>query len=178
MDARGNQKYCDALLDEQSWLHHAEGLLELAEALEPIVDAAWASRRRWAHAKGSLPFPSGSDAPIAGQLMLFSFVIENLLKASLVRDKKTEYALQLKTKPVLPRELKEHDLVKLVIKAKEAAKVKAEVDHDQEELLRRLVRRAVWSARYPVPASAEGMPGLQRFRDGKLGLPRMRGHSG
>jgi hypothetical protein len=169
MDARVYERYCDAVLDEQSWLYHTAGLLEFAQALQPIVDAAWASRSRWARARDSQPFPANSDAPIANQMLVFSFAIENLLKASLVRDKKTEYARQLKSKPVLPRELKEHDLVKLVIKAKEAAKVRADLGDDQEELFRRLTRRAIWSARYPVAVSAESMPGLQKFRDGELG---------
>ncbi len=169
LDACVRQNYCKALLDEANWLRHTEGLLESAEALQPIVDAAWASRSRWASAKESLPFPAEDDAPIAIQMMLFSFAIENLLKASLVSHKKAEFEHQLKTRPALPKELKEHDLVKLVVQVKEAAKDPTELGDDDEELLRRLTRRAVWSARYPVPTKCERMPGLQKFRDGELG---------
>ncbi len=169
LNVRERQNYCEALLDEGNWLRHAEGLLESADALQPVVDAAWASRSRWASAKGRLPFPSEADAPIAIQMMLFSFAIENLLKASLVSHKKAEYEHQLKAHPVLPPELKQHDLVKLAIKAKEVAKAAAQLGTDDEELLRRLTRRAEWSARYPVPARCEHMPGLQKFRDGEFG---------
>ena len=169
LNAHERQIYSEALLDEANWLRHMEGLLEAANALQPRVDAAWSSRSRWASAKGTLPFPSEADAPIAIQMMLYSFAIENLLKASLVSNKKVEYEHQLKANPVLPRELLTHNLVELAIKAKGASKVTAELGDDDEELLRRLTRRAEWYARYPVPARYEHMPGLQKFRDGKLG---------
>ncbi len=168
-NARARQNYCDALLDKANWLCLTEGLLEAAGALQPMVDAAWSSRSRWASGKESVSFPSEADAPIAIQMMLYSFAIENLLKASLVSHRKVEYEHQLKEHSVLPRELKEHDLVKLAIKAKEAAKATAELADEDEELLRRLTRRAVWSARYPVPTRYEHMAGLQKFRDGELG---------
>jgi len=118
LNVRERQNYCEALLDEANWLRHAEGVLESADALQPVVDAAWASRSSWASAKGCLPFPSEADASIAIQMLLFSFAIENLLKASLVSHRKAEYEHQLKAHPVLPPELKQHDLVKLAIKAR------------------------------------------------------------
>ena len=173
-NALARQNYCEALLDEANWLRHAEGLLEAAGALQPMVDTAWSSRSRWASVKKSVPFPSEADAPIAIQMMLYSFAIENLLKASLVSHKKVEYEHQLKERSVLPNELKEHDLDKLAIKAKEAARAAAELDDEDEELLRRLTRRAVWSARLPrtcAPRTHTGVAKVSRRRAG-LDQPR------
>src|SRR5271167_2898478 len=136
LDTHERQIYCESLLDEANWLRHMEGLLEAANALQPLVDAAWSSRSRWASAKGTLPFPSEAGAPIAIQMMLYSFAIENLLKASLVSNRKVEYEHQLKANPVLPRELLPHAPFELAIRAKGASKVTEELGDEEKELLR------------------------------------------
>lgn len=103
--------------------------------------------------------------------MLFSFAVENLMKAFLIREKKTEYETRMRTKPNLPKELKTHDLVKLAIAVGEVfPRFKRLLDRDCEELLRRLTRRAEWSGRYPVPTDYRALTGIAPFLDGTPGL--------
>jgi|SRR5208337_3470247 len=168
LDARDRGAYIGHFLEEIEWIELAEGLVNAARALQPQVDAYWAKERARAR-DSSLRFPS--DSPHRIQLMLFSFAIENLMKAFLIREGKAEYEVRMKTKPNLPRELKTHDLMKLAIAVGEIIpRFKRLFDRDFEELLRRLTRRAEWSGRYPVPTDYRALPGIAQFLDGSPGL--------
>ena len=162
-----SRSYRAALLSEDNWFRQANGLLESAQALQPLVKKAREARRNAAKQE---PFvwPSETNAPIAIQMMLFSFAFENLLKGSLIQHNKTDYGRQLQNEPALPEDLKDHDLVKLTVKARKAANVGGELDSDDEELLMRLTRRAVWQGRYPVPLKSRDMAGLNRLRSGEV----------
>src|SRR5260370_41491742 len=87
-----------------------EVLLNAAKVLQPQVDDVWANLS--AHARDSSVLFI-SDVPHRIQLMLFSFAIENLMKAFLIREKKAGYEVRMKTNPILPQELRTHDLLKL-----------------------------------------------------------------
>jgi hypothetical protein len=168
IDARDQDAYIGHFLEKLEWIELAEGLVNAAKALQPQVDDYWAKERARAR-DDSLPFPS--DSPHRIQLMLFSFAIENLMKAFLIRERKAEYEVRMKTSPNLPKELKTHDLMKLAIAVGEInPRFKRLFDRDFEELLRRLTRRAEWSGRYPVPTDYRALTGIAQFLDGSPGL--------
>jgi hypothetical protein len=168
LDASDRDAYVHHFLDDNQWIEIAEGLVNAARALQSQVDAYWSNESARAR-DSSLRFPS--DAPHRIQLMMFSFAIENLMKAFLIREKKAEYEVQMKSNPILPQELRTHDLVKLAIAVGEVRpSFKRDFDHDREELLRRLTRRATWSGRYPVPLHYRQLQGEERFLDGTVGL--------
>ena len=162
------RNYRARLLSEDNWLRLADALLTSAEALQPLVDRAHQARRVAAK-KEPFIWPAETDAPIAIQAMLFSFALENLLKASLVQHNKMEYARQLQIAAKLPKDLKAHDLFRLAIKARKVASAKRELDGDDEELLLKLSRRAVWQGRYPVPVDSEDLRGLITLQSGRIG---------
>ncbi len=167
LDAGDRDAYVRLFLDDAQWINQAEGLLNAAKALQPQVDAVWANLS--AHARDSSVLFI-SDVPHRIQLMLFSFAIENLMKAFLIREKKAGYEVRMKTNPILPQELRTHDLVRLATAVREIRpRFKQELDRDREELLKRLTRRATWSGRYPVPVGYQELSGEQRFLDGSVG---------
>ena len=167
LDAGDRDAYVQLFLDEAEWIEIAQGLVNAANALRPQVEAYWANQS--AHARDS-SVRSISDAPHRILLMLFSFAIENLMKAFLIRERKGEYEALMKVEPVLPRELKTHDLVILATAVGQIRpRFKHLLDRDCEELLRRLTRRATWSGRYPVPTEHRKLSGIEQFMDGSSG---------
>lgn len=162
------ENYIRVCLDDAQWIDVAEGLVKAAMALQPQVDELWKNLRTHARDK-SVSFIS--DVPHRIQLMMFSFAVENLMKAFLIRERKDEYMARMRAKPKLPNELKTHDLVKLATVVGEMRpRFKLAFDRDREELLRRLTRRATWSGRYPVPLDYTRLTAKTRFRDGTFGI--------
>jgi hypothetical protein len=86
-------------------MRQVDGLLESAEALRPVVEKAWETRRTAARLE-KFEWPPETDAPIAIQMMLLAFAIENLLKASLVQNLKVEHERLLENDARLPKDLK------------------------------------------------------------------------
>jgi len=167
LDLGDRDAYVRLFLDEAQWIEIAQGLVAAANALRPQVDAYWANQS--ARARDS-SVRSVSDAPHRIMLMLFSFAIEDLMKAFLIKERQSEYEAFMKARPVLPGELKTHDLVVLATAVgKIRPRFKHLLDRDCEELLRRLTRRATWSGRYPVPVEYPELSGLDQFLDGSSG---------
>ena len=90
--------------------------------------------------------------------MLFSFAVENLLKAALVDRNRAKYEESMSNynAPTFPSDLKSHDVVSL---AKERLGLR--FSREQEDLLRRLSHCAVWSGRYPAPVKMEALSMLE-----------------
>lgn len=93
--------------------------------------------------------------------MLWSFAVENLLKAAIVRKDSKALMEQFQKKNKFPSKLKSHKLVDLV---KEAGLA---ITLEEEDLLRRLTRSAIWNGRYPVPLDFKEMSGVEEFSDGQ-----------
>lgn len=145
-----SDKFRLVALDPEAWRNTAGALIEAAKLLEPKIDEFW---------QGVRTGGSWDDGGVAVCFMLYSFALENLLKAKIVEQRRSEFAATLAPGSSLPRVLKEHDLYKL---AREAGLDALAVE--EEALLHRLTRSAVWYGRYPVPVTA---PGLKRFRQSK-----------
>lgn len=149
--------YRSALLAPHIWIAQAEGLFEVAESLVPHVETVWQSFRN--AAKGSNQ--AQPDAVIMIHFMLTAFSVENLLKAELVRRYYRECLSEFEVTGNLPRVLKSQNLYDL------AKKCGLTPDSEEEDLLRRLTRAAVWAGRYPLPRSYRELSSSETFSDGK-----------
>jgi hypothetical protein len=148
MNQRDYSKQFQAMvLDPEAWRGSARALIEATAMLEPKIDEFWRGvklRRSW------------NDGGVAVYFMLCSFALENLLKARLIERRQPELEAALASGSNLPKMLKEHDLYRLTCEAGLNA-----LAAEEESLLHRLTRSAVWYGRYPVPVAA---PGLDTFR--------------
>lgn len=147
MSPRDLKQFQDTVLDPKAWKRSALALIEAAALLEPSVERFWQDVRTGA---------SWNDEGVAIYFMLSSFALENLLKARLVEQQQPEIKKALTSGSGLPGMLKNHDLYKLtcMVGLKELAA-------EEEVLLKRLTRSAVWYGRYPVPVTAQGLATLQ-----------------
>lgn len=134
--------YQDTLLGTSSWLNKAVALLDSAALLEPNVNDFWQTWHR--HLKDKF-VRMKSDKYIGVYLMLISFAVENLFKAIIVQEKRSEIIDEL-IRGRLPKILKSHDLIALSQLAEFPIK-----NQLYEDLLHRLCRSAVWHGRYPIP---------------------------
>jgi hypothetical protein len=93
--------------------------------------------------------------------MLRAFSFENLLKARIVRLNFVELQTSFEETKQFLKILKDHSLVKL------AKRAEVPIDFEEEDLLRRLTRNAVWAGRYPTPLKYQETSGKEQFNDGK-----------
>ena len=84
-----------------------------------------------------------------------------LLKAELVRKFYNQFSEEFDSSGELPSLLKSHRLFTL------AKTADLSMDRDEEDLLRRLTRAAVWSGRYPLPIEFNQLSGVEEFSDGR-----------
>jgi hypothetical protein len=140
------------------WIRMAKNLLLSAELIEPEVLRYWESLRARAKDKAAQRQP---DRYLGPYFMLMAYAMENLLKAAIVRVNSSEYKQAFRAKRKFPAALKGHDLMDL------ARKAGLKVNLDEEDLLRRLTRSAVWFGRYPVPLYYRDNAGAETFSDGK-----------
>jgi hypothetical protein len=138
--------YQRAVLSKSTWLDKANELFKVAGEVEQKVIKFWKSWHTHLKDKSN---KIESDKCIGIYLMLVAYGIENLLKALIVVKKRDELKngneLQ---KGQLPKILNSHNLVRLCKLAGFPI-----TNQQQEELLRRLSRGAVWYGRYPIPTS-------------------------
>ena len=160
--------------------------MDAAAALESRVRAVWESRL--APSRDSPSTPALLSGVLDVHLMLVAYGVENILKAALVRARRSALAKQLEPEPdsadqqagsarhrrsrrrnrlrqgQLPGDLKTHSLTEL------AESVGFAMNRDEEALLRRLTRAAVWSGRYPIPVEAQDQSRTETFADGTRAL--------
>lgn len=140
------------------WIKRASDLYESARKLEPAMEKVWKSyRARAQNPKGALE-PDHYTGPY---FMLVSFAVENLLKAAAVTRNGIQYKDSFRLNYKFPSELKKHDLVEL------AKLLHLEVNREEEDVLHRLTRAAVWFGRYPAPVNYSEMSGIEEFSDGE-----------
>jgi hypothetical protein len=140
------EKFRATVLDPETWKSSARTLIEAAVLLESKIDEYWQDVRTG----------SWNDGAVAVYFMLSSFALENLLKSRIVEKRQSNLADALGSGSKLPNELKQHDLYKLMCEAG-----LNDLAAEEESLLHRLTRSAVWYGRYPVPVNA---PKLSSFR--------------
>jgi hypothetical protein len=92
--------------------------------------------------------------------LLTSFALENILKAKLISNNCLIYRRLLTDKAELPSDLKSHNLFSLT------RKLKISIDIEEEDLLKRLTRNAIWAGRYPVPIQVKDLD-LDRYSNGQ-----------
>ncbi len=151
--------YRTKLLFPSEWVRKAQGLLDSAKLLEPEVVAIWDSMREWHKSKNKRSLKP--DELLSVHLMLVAFAIENLFKAALVRDGGNDLRQEFDSTGKLPRLLKTHDLFVL------ATKTSLPIGTEEEDLLRRLTRAAIWAGRYALPIDFSEIAGSETFSDGK-----------
>lgn len=142
-----SKQFQDTVLDPEAWKRSAGALIEAAALLEPSVEKFWEDVKTGA---------GWNDEGVAIYFMLCSFALENLLKARLVKQQQSEIKNAFTSGSGLPQMLKDHNLYRLTCKAGLNA-----LASEEEALLHRLTRSAVWYGRYPVPVTALGLATLQ-----------------
>ena len=148
-------QYSEQLRDPATWTRTAEELLRVANTLEPTIRDWW---KELQHDDGSSRIV-GIGAIQSVHFLLVAFAAENYLKAAIVRRNVDIWRSRLFES--LPRELRSHDLLQL------AKKSGFPVDQDAADLLERLERNSVWSARYPVPAKSADLRTVATGADGR-----------
>lgn len=159
------EEYRDRLLDPEAWKQTAHHLLSAAALLEPKIDEFWSRLR--SGVSGSSSWRPWDDEFVATYFMLCAYAIENLLKSKILQKKRVQLEAELQSSVVLPKQLRKHDLYQLALDAGLGALAK-----EEEALLRRSTRSAVWYGRYPVPLTDEGLDPTQTLEnyDFKLSL--------
>lgn len=142
-----------------NWVRKANALFDAAWELEDSVHQTWIDISRWLQRDGAGPGPSEGVVDI--YFMLVGFGIENLFKARLTIDNRSDYEMQVREQGILPKDLKSHDLVGL------AARAGLRCDLSEEDLLRRLTRCSEWAGRYPIPTKWSDSRSSTKFSDGK-----------
>ncbi len=139
------------------WVSNARDLYESAKRLESDIEKVWESYRARSRGEAGSLVPDHFQAPY---FMLLAFATENLLKAAAVARNSISYKAEFRKTLKFPSELKSHDLVQL------AQFVELPFTKEEEDLLRRLTRSAIWFGRYPAPLGYKEMSGSQQFIDG------------
>jgi hypothetical protein len=157
-DSVHSQNYESRAFWDIHWLRSAQSLIASAKELEPKVSELWESYR--AHSRDST-LPILPDHYQGTYFMLLAYAVENLFKAAIVRKNSWQFKQKFRADRKFPKELKGHDLVEL------AQKADFSFDYEEEDLLRRLTRNAVWAGRYPVPLNYRDSSGSERFSNGE-----------
>lgn len=140
------------------WVRSARSLVASAKELESKVLELWENYRAHLRDRSVTLKPDHYFGPY---FMLVAFAVENYFKAAIVRENSRDFKEAFRDKPEFPKGFKSHNLIRL------AKKANFDFSKEEEDLLRRLTRHAVWAGRYPIPTFyKESAPGEQ-FSDGK-----------
>ena len=140
------------------WISKANDLFLSAKVLEPHVLQYWTECEK----ASQMPQPRfPSDNYTGTYFMLIAFCVENYLKALIVRENSLIFKESFRNdQSFFPKALQTHDLFKL------ANNQGFQYTHEEEDLLRRLSRCAIWAGRYPVPLKYTDGAGGTKFSDG------------
>lgn len=153
-------QYIDKALNPELWLSNSEQLIKTANEFEKDLDILWGPPADYTKRNKSQP----SLGFIQGiYFMLIAYAIENICKAAIIETNKPKLESQIIKKKKLPKLLNTHNLVKLV-----RDKLGINISVDDEELLLRLERNAVWASRYPVPLSCEDINANKKLSNGQI----------
>lgn len=139
------------------WLGKAKELIKTANLIEPILNQVWESviNNKRDCTKIEYNYYSGT------YFMLIAFAFENIFKAMIIRNKLNYYKCMFRETNKFPKELQSHKLIEL------AKKSGFKYNFEQEDLLRRLTRSAIWFGRYPIPLSFRDSKSIELYEDGK-----------
>ena len=140
------------------WLRSARSLVACAKELEPKVIELWENYR--AYIKDQ-KIGLKSDDYLGPYYMLIAFAVENYFKAAIVKKKSVSFKKAFRDKNKFPKDLNSHDLIQL------AQKANFSFSKEEEDLLRRLTRHAIWAGRYPVPTYYKNSAPGELFSDGE-----------
>lgn len=146
------------LLNVTDWLKKAEDLIDTSSLLEPEVIQVWDDMIS-EHLEKEVTQKRKRTGYFETYFMLMAFAIENILKAKIISKKRLEFRKLIDQQGKLPTILKSHDLYKL------ANILCISLDMNEEDLIRRLYRSAVWAGRYPVPLKYQDIIS-QRYSNG------------
>ena len=150
--------YRMGLLSASAWQRQAKALLRAASLLETEVRDIWKHNMKWLKNQDNMN--ARATEIFAVHFMVVAFAIENLLKAALVRSEYAALRASFEKSGRLPAALKSHDLFGL------AQRVGFAPTLEEEDVLRRLTRAAVWAGRYPVPSEFRDAASSEEFSDG------------
>ncbi len=154
------QQFSGRVLDWQRWFAAADELQFAAELIRPQVISWWIAVVAWRDTQvrpRAFP-PLGCHSIL---MMLYAYVIENLCKGALIRDRRIDLSTTELPTPKLPPLLKGHGLRKL------AGQVGMKCDDLEQELLARMERAAVWRGRYPAAIRYDESNDTVRLDSGK-----------
>jgi hypothetical protein len=146
--------YSEQLVNTESWIAKADELLAAASILETDIMQYWSAMSIENGQVLGIPNKKLVQGPY---FLLIAYALENYFKALLIYRNKD--SLRNRFFRPLPDYLKKHDLIEL------ARDVNLAIDLAEEELLLRLGRNSIWSARYPVP-DGPGALAMKKFSDG------------
>lgn len=139
------------------WIYCANALLISAREIEPKVCELWDNYH--AHIEDKT-IPLKADYYQGTYFMLIAYAVENLFKAAIVREKSWHFRHEFQINQKFPTDLKSHKLVKL------AEKAGFNYSSEEEDLLRRLTRHAIWAGRYPIPLHYKKSAVSEKFSNG------------
>jgi hypothetical protein len=142
-------RYTKDITNPRAWADRGYDLLEAARLLRPLVLEYWEAFD--AFTQGHKPIQLPARNPHGIYFMLVAFALENFLKAHLVSIKAPAIETAVAHAPVLPKVLKDHDLVRL------AGNVGLRLSEADKALVIRLSKSAVWCGRYPLPVKPQGL---------------------
>ena len=135
----------------------ADELIAAANILEVEIVKYWSEIQFDEHKQ---PVNTSGRKYVQGAFsLLIAYALENYFKALLIHRNQKDLKGWLLAK--LPGYLNQHDLGKL------ASKLNFKLDASEEELLCRLSRSSIWTARYPVPIDADGLANVKKFSTGQ-----------
>lgn len=139
------------------WIYCAKALLTSASEIEPRVCELWDNYQ--AHMEDKT-IPLKADYYQGTYFMLIAYAVENLFKAAIVRENSLIFRHEFQSNKKFPTDLKSHELVEL------AKKAGFNYSLEEEDLLRRLTRHAIWAGRYPIPLGYKESAVSEKFSNG------------
>jgi hypothetical protein len=137
---------------EKVWRNQAVELISAANILEPVLRERFKSRSsEFDKSPNQVPTAPFPDGMLSVYRMLMAYALENLLKAKWVKLNIRGKRGQILAVEELPKELHQHDLVKL------AKNIRLNLTGEDEELLHRLTLDSTWAGRYPVPTKFQDL---------------------
>ena len=152
-------QFSERLSTVDLWITMAEELLGAARILEADVVQYWSEVRI---EKGRVAGAPGRKCIQGAYFLLTAYAVENFFKALLIHKKRESFRNKLLTS--IPKYINEHDLLRLA----QTADMKLTLL--EEDLLFRLSRSSIWTARYPVPTGPNAITAVREFSDGKTHL--------
>jgi hypothetical protein len=152
-------RFIEQVLCAESWIVNSQQLLKTASEFEKDLNILWgptSNYKKRNENQPSLGFVQGI------YFMLIAYAIENMCKAVIINKNKSKLKSEITKKKKLPDSLNTHNLVNLV-----RDKLEMKISEDEEELLMRLERNAIWAARYPVPISCKDINANKRLSTGQ-----------